>query len=200
MSPAKKKRAVSVEGLTRSAYRYLEKFSSTEAQVFKVLCRRIDRVMTREADPEALAEARAVAAEVAQKCRELGLVNDRLYASARARRLLARGKPVRTIQADLRHKGVGEADREAALMDLREETGGADPDVQAAMTYARKRRFGPYRTARISRETDEALKHRRHKEYAAMARAGFSYDLCRQALEISEYIEDEPFSDHHFDD
>lgn len=180
-----KQKKVTREALTGAAYRYLERFASTEAQLVKVLRARIDREIKASGDHELARGAYAVAAEVARRCVELGLVNDRLYGEAKARRLLARGKPLGRISGELAAKGLGRADIEAALVSLKVETGGDDPDFAAAVAYARRRRLGPFSRPEIEPLDDAAQAARRRREYAAMARAGFGYDLSRRVLEAA---------------
>lgn len=186
------------EALTAAAYRYVQRFASTEVQLKKVLWLRIDRLMGRDGDPDAVATARKAAGEIAARCVELGLVNDRLYAQTKTRRLLARGKPVRMVRAALQQKGVAADDIEAALGDVMEESGEANPDFAAAIAYARRRRLGPFRRPDIngadSEPDSEAARSQSRKEYAAMARAGFGHDLSRRVLEAASSDELESYA------
>lgn len=108
------------------------------------------------------------------KCESYGYVNDLNYAKSKVKSMHGSGKSKRSIIAALMAKGVSRDDIDLAIGGLEIEDGD-DPDRLAAEKYARKRRFGPYRT----READED-KHR--KEAASMARAGFSYDIIKQIL------------------
>ena len=65
----------------------------------------------------------------------------------------------------------------AALAVLRDQT--ADPDLAAAIAYARRRRIGPYRT-RGDRE------ERRERDLAALARQGFGYDIARRVIDAHD--------------
>jgi regulatory protein len=173
--------------LTAAAYRYLERFASTEAQLIKVLWQRIDRKLKpgggNASDGEAIAAARRTAVEVAGRCVELGLVNDRLYAEARARRLLAKGKPLQAIRMGLKQKGVTAPDIAVALESLEADQGERGADMAAAITFARSRRLGPFRRPLAEGFEDEALQALKRKEYGRMARAGFGYQLSRRVLE-----------------
>jgi regulatory protein len=173
---------VTPEALTRAAYRYLARFASTEAQLVKVLKARVERALKPCGDKQAMAQARGAVLEVARHCAGLGLVNDRLYGEAKARRLLAQGKPSGMIRAALTQKGVGRADIDFALSQLAVEMQGRDLDHEAAIAYARRRRLGPFaRPGHLSLD-GAAQSDRRRKEYAAMARAGFGYELSRRVL------------------
>ncbi len=103
-----------------------------------------------------------------------GLVDDRVYAEGRALSLHRRGTAARVIRGRLRQKGVGDDDIEAALATVAEEN--PDGDLAAAVNLARRRRHGPYRST--GPEPD-----RRQRDLAALARAGFSYDIARRVLD-----------------
>ena len=108
------------------------------------------------------------------KFQALGYLNDRTYAENRARALLARGSSTRAVAMKLREKGVGDDDIKAAFASAREDV--HDLDLAAAAALARRRRLGPYRR-------DVARVECRDRDLAALARAGFSYDIARRIIE-----------------
>jgi regulatory protein len=160
------------------ALRYLERFATTGAHLRRVLLRRA----LREAealglDPEAVRrDVEAVVARVAAA----GLIDDRLFAAGRARRLAEAGRSPARIQAALAAKGLGKEAIAEALGGLAAEAG--DAELAAALAYARKRRLGPWR----SPETRAAF---RAKDLAALARAGFGYQTARRILEAADPAE-----------
>ncbi|MGA8400139.1 MAG: RecX family transcriptional regulator, partial [Stellaceae bacterium] len=77
------------------------------------------------------------------------------------------GQSLKTIRAGLAAKGVAAEDAAAAIDALREE--GGDPEIAAAVAFARRRRLGPFR--RAPAEGNDEL---RLKELGGFARAGFS--------------------------
>lgn len=99
--------------------------------------------------------------------RTLGALNDQNYAETKVRSGVRSGRSKRMIQRKLQEKGVDSETASIALED-------AD-DVQAALSYARKRGFGPYRRG-------EADEKRITKELSSMARQGFSLDICRRVV------------------
>jgi regulatory protein len=107
------------------------------------------------------------------------LLDDRAYAEARVRTLHRRGDSARLITAKLRAKDLDPDVIEAALAALAEDV--AEPELEAAAALARRRRLGPYRTS--------AHKGSRNKDLAALARAGFAYDVARRVIE-AETVED----------
>jgi regulatory protein len=156
------------------ALSYLSRYASTAENLRQFLRRRVRRRFAVEnvRDREAAAAAEPLIEALVNRCRETGLVNDEAYAASRARRGVAQGRSLRRIAAGLATKGVGAAEAAAAIAALREE--GADPDLAAAIAFARRRRLGPFR--RDPRSRDEAGPdgtNRRQVELAAFARAGF---------------------------
>lgn len=118
-------------------------------------------------------------AAVAAKCVRLGYVDDRQYAKYRFESLLRKGKPRRSIEQDLRHKGVSD-DLIKQILDKADEGREANLDWIAAAAYVKRRRFGPFR--RSDKITDEKIE----KEKASMMRAGFSYRITCELLKSTE--------------
>ncbi|MGE0667780.1 MAG: RecX family transcriptional regulator [Sphingomonadales bacterium] len=120
------------------------------------------------------ATARGWIDAIAERFLALGLLDDEAYARARAATLRRRGKPGRVIRQALAAKGIAHATAADAVATL---PGDADdPDLEAAVAFARRKRLGPYGAAGAGEE-------RRRKELAAFARAGFSYGVARRVLD-----------------
>jgi regulatory protein len=94
-------------------------------------------------------------------------LDDRAYAEISTRSAMNGGRSRRAIAQRLSRKGI---DRDTALEAIK-----STDEVFAAMVYARRRRLGPFRRE----DKDESLVA---KEMAALARQGFSYDVCRKVL------------------
>ena len=152
------------------ALSYLGRYASTAENLRQVLRRRVRRFLAAEGsgDREAAAAVEKLIDALVERYRETGLVNDAAYAAGRARRGVTQGRSLRRIAAGLAAKGVGAADTAAAIASLRDEA--ADPELAAAIAFARRRRLGPFRRDPHPREPAEL--HR--AELAAFARAGFS--------------------------
>lgn len=170
-------RKVSEGYLERAALHYLGRFATTEANLRKVLERKIRRRNEDNAAPSD--EQRGWVDAVVAKCVRYGYVDDANYARSRVEALIRKGKPTRMIAQDLRYKGVPAEIADAALNDVRDE-GDQDADRQAAAAYVRRRRFGAFR--RPDRDVEGKL----DKEKAAMMRAGFSYGLVAEMLAMTE--------------
>lgn len=154
--------------LTRSALHYLERYASSEANLRRVLERKVLKACTAlELDP---ADYSGMIDTVVQTFMRNGLVNDRTYAETKIASLRRRGGSARKIEAQLAAKGVDRTMIETAL-----QTDGKSDD-DAARIFARRRRLGPYRTGG---KRDE----RRDKDLAAMCRAGFSFEIARRIID-----------------
>ena len=167
--------------LHERALRYLERFATTSAHLRKVLLRRAERdAVALELDPTTV---RADVDAVVKRVVAAGLVDDRLFAASRTRRLSEAGRSPTRIRAALMGKGLDEQAVAAAWRGLEEDQG--DPELAAAMAYARRRRLGPWRTA-------EARLEHRAKDLAALARAGFGYRVARLVVAAENPTESDP--------
>lgn len=160
---------------------YLERYASSAANLRAAMMRRVYKSCAfHGGEPEDFEPM--VDAEIA-RLKEVGLLDDAAYAEARALGLSSRGTSGRAIRAKLVGKGVGEDDIAAALGSLEEEH--PEPEFAAAVTFARKRRLGPFRP--------EARAGRRERDLAAMSRAGFDYDMALRVIDAEsvEILEEE---------
>ncbi|MBB4038756.1 regulatory protein [Microvirga flocculans] len=166
-TPRKPPRPVTPAYLQRAALAYLERYASSAENLRRVLRRKVDnRCRLRGEDPGAFQD---MVDEVVAKSLRSGLIDDTRYAEARVATLRRRGGSARAIQAKLSAKGVDHATIAAAL-----ETEEGDEE-QAARTFARRRRLGPFRPGERAPYRD--------KDMAAMARAGFRFDVARRIID-----------------
>jgi regulatory protein len=151
---------------------YLQRFAASADSLRKVLMRRVEKsARAHGTDRE---EGAALVEDIITRFRESGLLDDRVYAEGRTLGLHRRGVSTRGIRARLAAKGVGADDIDAALRALSDET--PEPDLAAAIAYARRRRIGPWRK-------DNDRDERRERDLAALARQGFDYDTARRVIE-----------------
>lgn len=160
--------------LHRAALHYLERYQSSAENLRRVLLRKVQRsAMAHGTDAEAGA---ADVDRLIARFESAGLLDDTTYAEARTASLHRRGVSRRGIAMKLRQKGVDPDTIDAALDELAEIE--PEPDLAAAVAYARRRRLGPWR-----REGREAA---REKDLAALARQGFGYDTARLVIEAED--------------
>ncbi|MCJ2137800.1 RecX family transcriptional regulator [Methylobacterium sp. J-026] len=168
---------MSAAWLERAALHYLERYSASTEMLRRTLARRVQkRARARGEDSEGFADL--VTATVARAV-SAGLVDDARFADTRLATLRRRGTSSRGVSAKLAAKGVPREVVEAAMRAERDAMpdGAAEAiDVQAAQAYAKRRRLGPHR------RPDQRAAHR-DRDLAALARAGFSYDLARRVVD-----------------
>lgn len=165
--------------LENTASWYVQNYGGNSRALRKALWRRVDKV--KEHHPTDRSQAAQWIDKVVARFQKAGLVDDDNWARSRARKLLARGKPPARIRQELRAKGI-DAELAARVVEELEERNEVDPKLQAAVTYARRRRFGPYRMPHKRAE-------RRDRDMAAMARAGFHYALAKQIIDAEDIDE-----------
>lgn len=166
----------SEQAAERIALRYLERFDASAARLKQVVRRALLR-QSAGAPAEQLPSDEQLEAwleALVRRYRGSGLIDDARFAANLARSLRERGASRRQILLKLSLKGVEPAVAEAAVAELDGEQ--TDPEWAAALRYVRRRRLGAHRAA-ADRE------RYRQRDLAALARAGFSFDVARRALE-----------------
>lgn len=170
------------------ALHHIERYPTSSAHLRRVLERRAERsriALGALGDDAGRDPARAgdaaqhgewIEAAIA-RLGELGLLDDRAYARALARRLRARGCSRRQIEARLADKGIADEIRREALAGEGEAGSAESAELEAAATYARRRRLGPHR------RDPEARAERRERDLAALARAGFAYAIAQRIVD-----------------
>lgn len=169
-------RKITESSLRNIALHYLERFATSRENLRRVLERRVYKSHTHHGTD--LTEAALWIKDLLDNLESGNLINDRAYAEGRAIALHRRGSSPRMIALKLREKGLRDADINHALSGLREDHG-EDLERSAALRLARRRRLGPFRPP----EKRDAL---RDKDMAALARAGFSYDLAREIIDLDD--------------
>ncbi len=168
--------------LENSAAHYLGRFATSSAHLKQIMMQKVKRSAAHHGtDPD---EGETHVDAIIAKFQRLGFLNDTEYAAMRARGLHAKGTPIKGIRFQLKQKGVGEEDIAAALDALIDEEEAPDLDLAAAVKLARRRRLGPFRS-----DDPEVRRERREKDMAALARAGFSYDIAQRIVD-TETIEE----------
>jgi len=156
--------------LEELALAYVARFATTSSKLEGYLARKLRErgwADERPADPAAIAARFA----------ELGYIDDEAYARARAGGLLRRGYGARRVEQALRGAGIDEGLRACARP-------GERTRREAALTLARRRRFGPYGQEAPDRD-------RREKQIAAMIRAGHGFDEARAVVDAKSVAEAE---------
>ncbi len=147
-------------GLRDLALRYVGRYATSEAKLRRFLARKL---FERGWAGDAAAPVEAIVARLA----ELGYVDDRGFAEARARGLAGRGFGARRVSADLGAAGIAR--------DVAAEVAAAGDAEAVALAFARRRRLGPFDPQAPDRD-------RQRKQLAAMLRAGHEMAVARRVL------------------
>jgi regulatory protein len=158
--------------LERIGLRYVERYATTRAKLRAYLQRKLrERGWAGEGEPQAEA--------LVERFADLGYVDDAAFAVARAAGLVQRGYGPRRVAASLRAAGIGESDAEPA------EEAARDEAWQAALTFARRKRIGPFAGVAADRPA-------REKALAAMLRAGHGFAVARRIVDAPPGAVPEP--------
>lgn len=150
------------QSLKDLALHYLGRFASTRARLEQYLERKIrERGWDGAAPPDCEA--------LADRCAELGYVDDAAYAAMKGRALLRRGYGARRVEQALAAAGVKETDR-SEMRDA-----GRAQAQAAALAFAKRKRIGPF-------AEQPADPDRRRKQLQAFLRAGHEFALARSIV------------------
>lgn len=146
---------------------YLSRYESSTEKVRSMLNRRLRRMkMQGEEIPP---EAPVWIENILQKIQKESYVDDNRYAENQVRSLAAQGKSEHFICAKLALAGIS-GDRVKEILDSIEST-----EESRAKRFVARKKIGYLRPRGDRQKFWE-------KDMAALARAGFSYDIARQAL------------------
>lgn len=180
-TPPKKKRKkrdprkITPSYLNNYAMFYLERFSSSSANLKKILMRRVHKSVPFHGEPS-IEKATQMVDDVVAKLIELKIIDDALYAKSRTTSFRRAGNSKRQISAKLFAKGLENEEIETAIETVDKAHAHDNPELTAAIRYAQRRRIGPYRS-RPSSDPDQDK-----KDLAKLARGGFSFDVAKKAL------------------
>ena len=111
---------------------------------------------------------------------DAGMIDDKAFAQTKARALHRRGTSTRLTRQRLKMAGVDGDTLDRAMVGLDQEldTNPQQREWRAAAALARRRRLGPYRPANDRKDN-------RTRDLAAMARAGFAYDVAKKVIDAT---------------
>ncbi len=168
-------RKITANYLHNYAMFYLERFSSSSANLKKILMRRVHKSVPFHGEPSMEIATKMVDDTVA-KLIELKIIDDALYAKSRTTSFRRAGNSKRQISAKLFAKGLESDQINKAIETVDKAHEHKDPELTAAIRYAQRRRIGPYRTKKINDPEQDK------KDLAKLARGGFSFDIAKKAL------------------
>jgi len=173
----KKPKKITETYLHNSGLYYLQRYASSVENFKKVMKRKVKKSCMAHPEQKYDDCARLVD-DLAQKFISSGLLNDDLYTESMVRSLRRQGKSRRAIQMKLTQKGLNGEDISQALEkhDAISHENEQQAERFAAVRIMRKRRLGPF---------DLQQSKTPEKSMAALARAGFSYEIIRSVLEMN---------------
>jgi len=172
-------RPITAKYLMNAATFYLERYPSTAEGLRRVLNRRVRKAEIAEAP--VMDNVQQAIAEIVAKFVDAGVIDDKEFAQTKARSLHRRGTSTRLTHRKLRLAGIdGETlDTAMAALDQELDTDPTTREWQAAVALARRRRLGPFRL-------DKDRKDKRLRDLAAMARAGFAFDVAKKVIDAKD--------------
>ncbi len=156
---------------------YLQRFAASSAHFKTVMTRKIDRSCTFHKDQNR-DDCIALLEKLIIKFEDVKLLDDEVYTRGVVHSQRRRGLSSRMIQTRLQAKGLEQSVIKKALQDHAEHLEN-DAELVAALRLARRKRIGPYLRK-------EPVENQFQKSLGIMARAGFSYNIARQALEMDQ--------------
>ena len=167
------------QNLANVALHYLGRYAASEASLRRVLTNRLRRVTMQ--NPEFASDVgrqkqlySAIETIIAAHTKT-GVLDDAAFSETKVNSLRRQGRSRRGIEQKLKIKGIAQEKITAAL-ELHND--GADPqevELKAALALARRRKLGPFRKTAADPDLTR-------KEFATLARAGFSSDIARRVL------------------
>jgi len=160
--PPRARPALDQTALERLALGYAGRYATSRPKLADYLFRKLsERGWAGEDDPPV--------ARIVARFAELGYVDDRALADAKGRALGARGYGGRRLAAALGGLGIDEADSR----DARDHAG--ETAWTTALRFAERKRIGPF-------AGDVGDEKTRRRAFAAMMRAGHSFDHARRIV------------------
>lgn len=169
---------ISESYLHNSGLYYLQRFSASSGQFRNVMMRKVKRSCLHHKDQD-LAACTTLVEDLVVKFERSGLLNDEIYTGGSVNSLRRQGKSKKAIEAKLTQKGINSQLIELKLRDYDENSGSnpSETELKAALMLTKKKKLGKFRV-----NPDQ----KPEKELATLARAGFSYEIARKALNYHE--------------
>lgn len=172
-------RPITAKYLQNAAAFYLERYPSSAEGLRRILNRRVAKA--KMLDAPIMDNVQQAIEVVVARFVDAGVIDDKAFAQTKARSLHRRGTSSRLTRQKLKMAGVDGDTLDEAMdgLDVELDVTPAQREQRAAAALARRRRLGPYRPA-------EARKDHRLRDLAAMARAGFAYDVAKKVIDAKD--------------
>ena len=160
------------KNLKNKALNYLSKYASTEEKLRQILAKYCKRKW-----PQATIQDSAEHInETVKWCFKNGYVNDYDYMIMKINSGRLRGQSATLIKRKLLQAGLS---KNIVLKAFTEDENHFENEFKAALVMAKKKRVGPFSL----KPTND--KSERKRQIARLARAGFSYEICKNVFDYS---------------
>lgn len=184
----RKPRKITASYLHNAGLFYLQRYSSSAENFRTVMKRKIDR-SCRFHDDDNRDEYLKLLDDLIINFTRSGLLDDQAYARAQVISLRRKGFGARAICARLKAKGLS-LPLIKEMLETEENENNAT-DFKAALRLIQRRRLGPFRRESLEDDDEDQARKRRNRELAALARAGFGYNIAGKVLSLEiEEVED----------
>ena len=172
--------------LHNSGIYYLERFVASKSHFKTVMARKAKRSCMHHKEQD-YDECLKMIDELADKFEEMGLLNDALYTTGMVTSLRRRGLSRNAIIQKMRIKGIEPQYTIAELekLDNAYHETEKNAEIAAALRLAKKKKMGPYKIEKKGLTDDDKAKELR-RNMGRFARAGFSYEITKYVLDMSE--------------
>lgn len=167
--------------LMNKAVHYLGRYQASRQRLRRVLAQFARRkLQPQQADEPARYQPDEITKaieDIILICVDYGYVDDNALAHAKARASVRTGHSAYQLSGKLREMGI-DKDITSSALDARAQEY-QNPEMAAALTAMRKKRLGPYHKDYDSLPFEET-----QKQFAKLARLGFSSDLIKRLLAL----------------
>lgn len=175
-------RKITERYLYNAGLHYLNRYPSSTKHFQTIMMRKIHKSCKHHEDQD-LEECQNLLDQATDKFIEMGLLNDDQYAHGMVLSYRKRGVSQKAIVAKLSQKRVPQdliIETIKTIDESLKEFQDYPPELNAALTHARKKRLGPF-SLDLQNDPDHI-----RKAMGSMARAGFSYDVTKQVMDMDE--------------
>ena len=177
---------ITYENLEKYAFKYLEKYSTTEHRLKNILKRKIIKTsfffQTNPVDYIHYID------DILKKFKEIGLIDDEKFSEHLSLNLVKRGFSRIKILINLKQKGITDEIAKNGIDKL--EKFFFNFELVSALIYARKKKLISFNKKRKNYEKDKI-------KLMQLSRAGFTYDIAKKIINLNnekEFIELEKYA------
>ncbi len=169
----KKPKKITVDYLHNSGLYYLQRFAASRQQFRAVMLRKVKKSCMQHKEQN-YEDCAALVEETIKKFERAGLLNDELYTQGVVASLRRQGKSKKVIMMKMKMRGLPDG-LVLEKLENHDSEKTENGDLISALIFLRKKKSGPFSAGKdIPAE----------KTLAALARAGFSYDLSQKVLKM----------------